>query len=308
MLSYSADETYLLDDLRNWQFPGTSLAVLGQPVRHSISPQMHNAALDALKAVRPDLASWRYFRFEIHPEELLQALPLFHRKGFAGLNLTVPHKEIAFPAVHPVDPAAQPIGAVNTLVRHENGYAGYNTDGYGLAQGIKLELRREIAGADFVLLGAGGAARAAAIQALQARCKSLTLINRNQERLARLLTELTPIAAAASIPLRGLAPETKEPLPPGCLLVNATSLGLKPDDPTPIPEERIPAQASCFDMIYNPPETTLMQKVAAAGGRSRNGLSMLVHQGAKSLEIWTQQPAPAALMQRSAETALAKLT
>lgn len=305
MPSYSADETYTLDDLQLWDFPGTSLAVLGQPVRHSISPQMHNAALAKLAETHPELANWRYFRFEIQPEQLLEALPLFHQKGFAGLNLTVPHKEIAFPAVQGIDPAAQPIGAVNTLKRHDSGYAGYNTDGYGLAQGIRIQLGRSIKGSDFVLLGAGGAARAAAIQALQSACARLTIVNRNQDRLSRLISELQPIADQANIPLLGLSPATLDVLPSGCLLVNATSLGLKPDDPTPIPVEKLPDNASCFDMIYNPPSTALMKAVAEKSGQTGNGLAMLVHQGAKSLSIWTATEAPADTMQKAAERALA---
>ncbi len=305
MLSYSADQTYTLEDLLQWQFTGTSLAVLGQPVRHSISPQMHNAAIAQLSQTHPRLADWRYFRFEIQPEQLLEALPLFHEKRFAGLNLTVPHKEIAFPAVDGIDPAAQPIGAVNTLKRHQTGYAGFNTDGYGLAQGIKLQLQREIEASDFVLLGAGGAARAAAIQALQSRCASLTIVNRNQDRLARLVADLSPIANAADIPVRALAPASIDALPEGCLLVNATSLGLKRDDPTPIPVDKLPAKSSFFDMIYNPPSTALMRAVAEKGGQASNGLTMLVHQGARSLSIWTDTIAPADTMQEAAEKALA---
>ena len=305
MLRYSADQTYTIDDLRNWQYPGTSLAVLGQPVRHSISPQMHNAAIAELCKHSPELARWRYFRFEIEPEQLVESLPLFHSKGFLGLNLTVPHKQIAFPALTQIDPAAKPIGAVNTLRRIEAGWFGYNTDGYGLDQGIKRQLEVEIPGSHLVLLGAGGAARAAAIQALQGSCQSLTIINRNQDRLAKLVSEIKPIAEQANTPLRSLDPQYVERLPEGCLLVNATSLGLKTDDPTPIPEEKIPRALHFFDMIYNPPVTPLMQTVSRKGGRSANGLSMLVHQGARSLSIWTGQDAPADVMQTAAEQALA---
>ncbi|MDQ8188145.1 shikimate dehydrogenase [Pelagicoccus sp. SDUM812002] len=305
MLSYSADQTYTLTDLQEWDFPGTSLAVLGQPVRHSISPQMHNAALAHLAQAHPKLSDWRYFRFVIDPVQLVEALPLFHQKGFVGLNLTVPHKEIAFPAIEGVDPAAQAIGAVNTLRWQTKGYLGFNTDGYGLARGIKIQLGREIEGSDFVLIGAGGAARAAAIQALQSRCASLTVINRNQDRLRRLVSELAPLAAAAGISLSSLSPSDIEHLPASCLLVNATSLGLKPDDPTPIPVDRLPEKSSCFDMIYNPPSTALMKAVSAKGGQVGNGLAMLVHQGAKSLSIWTETEAPADIMQQAADKALA---
>lgn len=304
MLSYAADHTYTFEDLAKWQFPGTSLAVLGQPVRHSISPQMHNAAIAQLSKTHPELADWRYFRFEIDPEQLLESLPLFHAKGFQGLNLTVPHKEIAYPAVREIDPAAQPIGAVNTLHRLDQGWAGHNTDGYGLAQGIRILLEQEIANSDFVLLGAGGAARAAAIQALQSACKSLTIINRNQERLAQLVSELQPIADSANIPLKALSPQSIDQIQPGCLLVNATSLGLKTDDPTPIPEDKLPQNAFFFDMIYNPPKTKLMRLLAEKGCRVANGLAMLVHQGARSLSIWTGHEAPAQAMQKAADNAI----
>lgn len=305
MLNYSADSTYSFEDLLQWDFPGTSLAVLGQPVRHSISPQMHNAALAEMSRARPDLADWKYFRFEIDPEQLLEALPLFHKKGFAGLNLTVPHKEIAFPSAVEIDPDAQPIGAVNTLLHRPDGYAGFNTDGYGLSQGIRIDLESDFKGSHIVLLGAGGAARAAAIQALTSNCKSLSIVNRNQDRLGRLLSELQPIALDKGAQLKGLAPDTEESLPEHCILVNATSLGLKPNDPTPIPKAKLPHNCSCYDMIYNPPQTELLRLVSKSGGRVGNGLSMLVHQGAKSLQIWTKLSPPADTMLKAAQAALA---
>lgn len=304
MLSYAADETYTFDDLLNWQFPGTSLAVLGKPVRHSISPQMHNAALAELAKTDNTYADWKYFRFEIDPERLTESLPVFYEKGFHGLNLTVPHKEIAFSYLDRIAPEAQSIGAVNTLLRTPDGYTGYNTDGYGLSRGIEIELGTQITGSPIVLLGAGGAARAAAIQAIESRCASLAIVNRNQERLARLISEIAPLARQAKIPLQAIAPQDANELPKRCILVNATSLGLKASDPTPIPPESIPAEAACFDMIYNPPETTLMKAVRAQGNRAGNGLAMLVHQGAKSLEIWTNTPPPADIMQTAATRAM----
>lgn len=303
MLSYEAAQTYTLDDLKNWQFAGTSLAVLGKPVRHSISPQMHNAALAELSKTTPELKHWKYFRFEIDPEDLTASLPLFFEKGFIGLNLTVPHKEIAFHFLDDIASSAKPIGAVNTLFRNETGYTGYNTDGYGLAKGIEIELGRTLSVSHIALLGAGGAARAAAIEAINSSCGSLTIVNRNQERLAKLISEIAPLAHQSQIPLRAISPQQSDTLPKSCILVNATSLGLKASDPTPIPPENIPDEAACFDMIYNPPVTSLMKAVQAKGLRTANGLAMLVHQGAKSLEIWTGKTAPAATMQEAAETA-----
>ncbi|HEY9249354.1 MAG TPA: shikimate dehydrogenase, partial [Rariglobus sp.] len=128
----SADPIYTLADLDTWSCPGTALAVLGHPIKHSVSPPMHNAALARMAADDPRFATWRYFRFDIAPDDLPAALEKFHARGFAGLNLTVPHKIIAFDRVATLDPAARPIGAVNTLRRTSAGWHGYNTDGYGL--------------------------------------------------------------------------------------------------------------------------------------------------------------------------------
>lgn len=305
MRSYSAEETYTLADLEDWQFEGNSLAVLGHPVRHSISPQMHNAALAALAANRPDLADWRYFRFDIEPEALVESLPIFHQKGFVGLNLTVPHKEVAFHAIGSIDPSARNIGAVNTLRKEEAGYHGFNTDGYGLSQGIKTELGCELNGSHIILVGAGGAARAAAIQCILEACASLTIVNRNPDRLSRLMSELRSLAVQFRPDLRSAAPNALPPFPESSIIINATSLGLKPEDPLPLPAQEIPEAARCFDMIYNPPVTAFMKMAIERKGKAANGLSMLVHQGAKSLEIWTQSTAPVAVMEEAALKALA---
>ena len=118
-----------------------------------------------LAAEDAQFSDWRYFRFEVQPESLPQALPQFFEKGFFGLNLTVPHKEIALGLIESVDPNAVEIGAVNTLKRESIGYRGFNTDGYGLAKGIEEDLSASLTGSDVAILGAGGAARAAAVRA-----------------------------------------------------------------------------------------------------------------------------------------------
>ena len=199
MRDYSPERTYTLEDLENWDFPGTSLAVLGYPVRHSISPQMHNAALAKLANKDSRFRSWRYFRFETPPEQLIESLPKFHEKGFLGLNLTVPHKEIALPVIEKIDDSASCIKAVNTLLKTASGYDGFNTDGYGLKEGIRLELGLELKGSRIYLLGAGGAARAAAALCIQEGCAALSIINRNQDRLSNLISDLKPLAKAAKL-------------------------------------------------------------------------------------------------------------
>lgn len=306
MAPYDSEVTYQLRDLDDWKFPGTSLAVLGFPVRHSISPAMHNAAIAELAAQHSQYDDWRYFRFEVEPEILPQALPQFFNKGFFGLNLTVPHKEIALGLIESIDPKAVEIGAVNTLKRESAGYRGYNTDGYGLANGIEADLSASLAGSDVAILGAGGAARAAAVQALRNECRSLRIINRSAYRLENLLNSLGPIAQEKGIPLQGFSPqEPNLELLPNTLLINATSLGLNSNDPLPIPEERLPQNAALYDMIYNPRMTKLMKAVSERGGRAANGLSMLVYQGVKALEIWSDRKIDPSAMTGAANSALA---
>jgi len=281
-----ADPVLTLHDLESWSRPGTSLAVLGHPIKHSISPVMHNAALAELADHEGRFADWKYFRFEIHPDDLPQALERLHAKQFRGINLTVPHKIIAFDRVAVVDPAAQPVGAVNTLLWTPEGWRGFNTDGYGLATAVRETLQLELADAHIVLLGAGGAARGAAVECLQRGCASLWIANRTRENLDSLLRILRPVAGP--IPVRGFTPdEVPADLPPGALVINATSAGLRDTDPLPISLESLPQPRAVFDMIYNPPETPLLRHAKQLRIPTANGLSMLVHQGAKALEVWT---------------------
>jgi shikimate dehydrogenase len=289
-LSSAAAPVLELSDLAAWSRPGTSLAVLGHPIKHSISPPMHNAALAELARTDARFSDWEYFRFDIHPDDLPQALVQLHAKRFRGVNLTVPHKIIAFGRVAFVDPAARPVGAVNTLRWSESGWEGFNTDGYGLASAVRETLARELAGADVILLGAGGAARGAAVECLQRGCASLAIANRTPENLATLLETLRPVAG--TIPLRGFSPAAPpSDLPAGALVINATSAGLLDSDPLPIDLATLPRPAAVYDMIYNPAQTPLLRAAAAAGLPFANGLSMLVHQGAKALEIWSGVPA-----------------
>jgi shikimate dehydrogenase len=251
---------------------------------------MHNAALRQAAATKPRFADWEYHRFDIAPEALPRALELLHAKRFRGVNLTVPHKVLAVSQVAAIDPAAQPCGAVNTLLWQESGWRGFNTDGYGLASAIRETLRLELRDASVVLLGAGGAARGAAVQCVQDGCASLVIVNRSRDSLDQLLATIEPIRGATTV--EGvLAKDARATHFEGTLVINATSAGLKPDDPTPVDLDQLEDPAAVLDMIYNPPKTKLLQACADRGIPHANGLSMLVHQGAKALEIWTGLPA-----------------
>jgi shikimate dehydrogenase len=285
-----AQPVLTLADLEAWSRPGTALAVLGHPIKHSISPQMHNAALAKLAQSDPRFADWEYFRFDIDPVDLPRALDVLHAKRFHGVNLTVPHKIIAFDRVAEIDAAAQPVGAVNTLRWNERGWQGFNTDGYGLAAALRETVGRDLRDSPIILLGAGGAARGAAVECLQRHCASLHIANRTQATLDALLAILTRLAP--DIPISGFRPDAAPAwLPAGALLINATSAGLAESDPLPIDLAALPRPSAVFDMIYNPPRTALLRAAAGLGLPCANGLSMLVHQGAKALEIWSGIPA-----------------
>lgn len=285
-----SDPVPTLADLESGSFDGTPLAVLGHPIAHSLSPPMHNAALELLARSDPAYARWRYFRFDVPPADLPRALDLLHERGFLGVNLTLPHKVIALDRVREVSPEARAAGAVNTLRRSGSGWAGSNTDGYGLSAALRQELGLELAGARVVLLGAGGAARGAAVECLRRGCAGLWILNRSRPNLDALLEVLRPLAGP--IPVAGLVSDGSSGLEAlggaaGAVVVNATSAGLKESDPAPVDLARLPRPAAVFDMVYNPPRTPLLARAAELGLPRANGLAMLVHQGAKSLEAWT---------------------
>ena len=295
--------TYTLADLETWSFEGTALAVVGHPIGHSLSPQMHNATLRAMAERDRHFRDWRYFRFDVPPDRLGEATSLFHKTGFKGLNLTIPHKVEVLGLIEEVDRTSRRMGAANTLVWQEDGYRGTNTDGFGLEQALKCDLDVALEDAEVVLLGAGGAGRAAAVQCLRRGCRSLSIGNRSEDRLKGLLRDLKGQYGTSRIvgfdltfPQKSLA--FKE------LLINSTSLGLRREDPAPISLELAGGGLKVFDMVYNQEETPLVRAALERGLRAANGLSMLVWQGVRSLEIWSEAQVPDSVMMAAAKRAL----
>ena len=295
--------TYKLEDLGNLEFPGTPLAVIGHPIKHSVSPAMHNSAIAKLRQSNSRFNDWRYYRFDIAPQDFPKAVPLFYKHNFLGLNLTIPHKVQAMDLIHGVSPDGERMGAVNTLVWGEHGYDGFNTDGYGLRNGLKADLSFNLRGSTVILLGSGGAARAAAVQCILDGCKKLYVGNRNVERLEQLMGVVQAMPGGDCAEAFALANPPTD-LPAQGVLVNATSLGLKETDSAPIDVRILPKTWAVYDMIYNPNATRLLLDASSHGLRAVNGLSMLVHQGARSLEIWSHAAVDAHTMMRAATQAL----
>ena len=291
----NTEKTYTLRDLETTEFSGTPLAVIGHPIQHSVSPAMHNAALAKLRETDSRFIDWAYYRFDIAPEDFAQALALFHKRCFLGLNLTIPHKVQALDLIQGISADAKSMGAVNTLVWDELGYDGFNTDGYGLSRGLELDLGVPLKDANVILLGSGGAARAAAVQCMLSGCAQLYVGNRTPERLQDLLAVLGGVSG--STPTRTFAlNDLPQDLPECGVVVNATSLGLQPSDPAPIDVAQLPVGWKVYDMIYNPTKTALLEQSSARALPIANGLSMLVHQGARSLELWTHSKVDADAM------------
>jgi len=295
--------TYTMNDLGEFDFGERPLAVIGHPVRHSVSPAMHNAAIKKLTQQNSKFGSWSYFRFDVPPKEFNRAIQLFHAHNFFGLNLTIPHKVQAIDFVNSVSPDAENMGAVNTLLWGELGYSGFNTDGYGVSQGIREDLGATLKGADIILLGSGGAARAAAVQCLLEECKTLYVGNRSVSRLESMMEVLSNMKGGSNAQAFPLA-ESPSNLPESGILINATSLGLKAEDPTPFDATKLPSGWKVYDMIYNPSETALLKAARVSGLDGANGLSMLVHQGARSLEIWSRADVDSHAMMTAANHAL----
>ncbi|MGC6466364.1 MAG: shikimate dehydrogenase [Akkermansiaceae bacterium] len=283
-------------------------AVIGNPVSHSLSPQLHQPALDQL-----DEQS-RYVRIEIEEGQVAAAFDKLFAAGFRGINVTVPHKLEALAACHHVDPAAKTMGAVNTIVFDEEGKrSGFNTDGPGFARAIREEFGMDLGDLRVIIIGAGGGAgRAIATQCALENCSQLILANRTAEKLGPMKEELLALenlelleGPRDRIETIALAsPDLQEALAASDLIVNTTSVGLKSTDPTPFPSSWIEPHHLVYDTIYNPERTKLLREAEMQGARTANGLSLLIHQGALSLEYWLGREAPVETMRAGVTDAL----
>jgi shikimate dehydrogenase len=298
------DIVYSFTDLKNWHFPGKSLGIVGHPVHHSISAHMHNAALETMAKSDKQFKNWKYFKLDILAEELPEALDIMGKKGFVGLNITVPHKVHTLSLVKNIEQKAYRMGAVNTLHwKPGRELFAYNSDGYGLQKALHFGLDEKISNSIVILLGAGGAARAAAVQLLDSDCRELWIGNRSKKRLSNLLQTLSTHENSDRV--RGFSLlELPRNLPCRGILINATSLGLKSTDPSPIDLDRFDQTLKIHDMIYNPVQTALVKKAREKGMVAINGLLMLIWQGVGSLEIWSGVQAPLHEMASAAVRAL----
>ena len=295
----------LIEDLVPLPRGQVGLAVLGSPIAHSISPQLHKAALAELCTRFPSFSNWVYHKVEVESKNLGPALERLSECGYRGLNLTIPHKVEVFSLLDTINEEARSIGAVNTLMLNGQEWQGFNSDGYGIENALAGELAVSLESTPVLILGAGGAARAAAAQALSRGCPTIWIGNRSSKRLGELVENLSQsfdVKNVVPFEISQIAPEiyNHEKI----VIINATSLGLNESDPSPLSLAHFSESTRVYDMIYNPAETPLLRDAKARGMAHENGLSMLVHQAVRSLEIWTGKEISVAAMYSGAHAAI----
>lgn len=276
------------------------LGVIGDPVRHSFSPIMHNAALAELEA------DYIYVALPIKPEALAAAIDGFRAIDLRGFNITIPHKQAIMPLLATITPEAEAIGAVNTVWPTDVGWAGTNTDVTGFLSPLKELVpqgRQQV-----IVLGNGGAARAVVAGCTQWEVPEIHVVGRNADKLSRFAASWqdSPLQPPLLVHSWEALPEL---LPGADLVVNTTPVGMKPVGESPLSREQIellPEGAIAYDLIYNPSPTKFLEMAAARGLTALDGLEMLIRQGAAALEIWLQRPVPINTMRQALKAHLGR--
>ena len=264
--------------------------IFGYPIGHSLSPLMHNTAFVhyGIEAI--------YLPFAVQPAHLELAVKSIAALQMGGVNVTIPHKQAVLAWMDELSPEARLIGAVNTIHLRNGRLHGYNTDGIGFLHALEA-VGSDVAGRTVMLLGAGGAARAIAVQLCLSGVRRLLLANRTPTRaedLAAFLKQNIPDADISVVTMgeSSLAAQ----LPDTDIVVNATSIGMHPHDPLLLPSTALSPQHLVCDIVYRPLQTPLLRAAQRQGARTVDGLGMLLYQGAKAFEIWTARAFPLALI------------
>jgi len=307
-MSASPQAVYTIDDLRRWPEATRDLdkparlAVFGDPVAHSKSPQLHEPALETCQI------DSHYVRLAIKPAELEEALGLCQKHDFIGVNLTIPHKQEALTLLDEIDSHAKELGAVNTVLFEGGQMLGYNTDGPGLVQAVRYEFGMDVRDLRVLIVGAGGGAgRGIAVQCSMEHCQRLVMTNRTLEKAEALLPLLKsrmedhrvpgPVKRLEVVPFDPDA--IQQQLARIDLIINASAIGMKRMDPPALPREILMPHLMVYDTVYAAGgRTKLMQAAEEVGARAANGLSMLLYQGAFAFEIWFNREAPVEAMRR----------
>jgi shikimate dehydrogenase len=258
-----------------------TVGLIGWPVEHSRSPAMHNAVFASLGL------AWRYILLPTPPDQVEAVVARIRSGELQGANVTIPHKQAVMPYLDEIDPAAQAVGAVNTIVKKDERLIGFNTDTVGFKRSL-IEMGVDAADQPCAVLGAGGSARAV-VYVLHELGARITVYARDVEKARAVHADSRPLRA-----LRQIDPMTK-------LIVNTTPVGLSPNsEASPWPDDLpLPKNALIFDLLNNPARTKLMQQAEQAGLRAVNGWDMLVYQGAAAFAKWTGMEPPVDVMKQA---------
>lgn len=254
--------------------------IIGYPVRHSLSPDMHNAAFEYLGL------NYCYVAMEVKPENVEYAIKGLKALGFVGVNVTVPHKQTIIPYIDVMDEEAEFIGAINTIKNEEGRLIGYNTDGKGFIESLKEE-DIDPSGMEVLILGAGGAARAVSYYLVR-KVSRMYVYNRTEERGMELVMRLKKMNPEVIFTKNLNYCRVCD------MVINATSVGLRDSDPLPIEADYLKQGQIVYDLIYR--ETPLLREARQRGCRVIDGTGMLLHQGAEAFRIWTGVEPPIEVM------------
>ncbi len=267
------------------------LGIIGNPLAHSLSPQMHNRALEHLKL------NYVYVPFLVDKQALKYAVEGLRALGVVGVNVTIPFKEAIIEYLDDISQEARWCGAVNVVKNVEGKLIGHNTDGAGFMASLK-EKGLRLPGAKVIVLGAGGAARAITYYLVQAGVRTLILVNRSVDRAQSIARQL---GAISSVPIRTLgwnADELEQAVSEADVLINTTPVGMYPDTGRmpPVNPHWFHSRLVVCDVVYNPIETELLRQAAARGLKTVDGIGMFVHQGALAFRLFTGVEAPLDVM------------
>lgn len=278
-----------------------TIALIGHPVAHSISPAFQQAALDALGI------DARYEAWDTLAADLPATVERLRSAALLGANVTVPHKVAMLRLIDSPDATVERVGALNTIVRRDSKLHATNTDVAGVLRAL-ADAGASPRGKRVLLIGAGGAARAVVVAMRQAGAAGLTIANRTPERASALVALGGADLEVTTCPLAPADPAFEAAMAAAELVVHSTSLGMRhgPDErATPVPAELFHAGQVAFDLVYVPERTPFLRAAEVGGAQPVGGLAMLVHQGAESFRLWTGQEPPLEVMFRAARSALA---
>ncbi|MEM3377670.1 MAG: shikimate dehydrogenase [Candidatus Bathyarchaeia archaeon] len=273
--------------------------VIGDPVAHTLSPIIQNAAFNHLKL------DFVYLAFNVKTAELENAMRGMRGLGIHGLNVTMPHKSAVIKYLDQLNPTVQLLGSANTILNKDGKLLGFNTDGIGALKALK-ENGVKLSGKKMLLLGAGGSAKAIAF-AFAEEIGELVILNRAAEKATELAAVLNRVFGKKIAGGALSSTAVQQNLQDADILVNATSVGMQPNvDQSLVQPQWLRPDLAVMDIVYNPVETKLAKDAKAAGAKVISGVEMLIYQGAASFELWTGCPAPVEVMRQAALSRLSR--